>query len=83
MPLLRATLFASLLLGLASGALAQEGKGNAANDITPETPNRTLTGKERLGPKWSDEQRIDNCRVPLDKRGRKSRPDDCPNKPSS
>ena len=32
-----------------------------------------LTGKERLGPKWMDEQRIDNCKVPIDKRGTKPR----------
>jgi hypothetical protein len=36
-----------------------------------------LTGKERLGEKWKDEQRIDNCKVPLDKRGTKPRPDSC------
>jgi hypothetical protein len=28
--------------------------------------SKALTGKERLGPKWSDEQRIDNCNVPAD-----------------
>jgi hypothetical protein len=38
---------------------------------------KVLTGKERLGQKWMDEQRIDNCRVPLDKRGVKPRPDTC------
>jgi hypothetical protein len=83
MSLLRASLFASLLLGLAPGALSQERKANAVNDITTEMPRPGLTGKERLGPKWSDEQRIDNCHVPFDKRGRKSRPDNCPNVPSS
>jgi hypothetical protein len=36
-----------------------------------------LTGKERLGPKWTDDQRVDNCNVPIDKRGAKSRPDTC------
>jgi hypothetical protein len=41
------------------------------------------TGKERLGPKWSDEQRIDNCNVPVDKRGIKPRPSACANTPSS
>jgi hypothetical protein len=30
-----------------------------------------LTGKERLSKKWMDEQRIDNCNVPIDKRGTK------------
>ena len=33
------------------------------------------TLKERLSDKASDEQRVDNCRVPLDKRGSKTRPD--------
>jgi len=36
-----------------------------------------LTGKERLGEKWKDDQRVDNCRVPLEKRGTKVRPDSC------
>jgi hypothetical protein len=44
----------------------------------PSPPPEVLTGKERLGPKWTDEQRTDNCRVPLDKRGAKPRPDTCP-----
>jgi hypothetical protein len=35
------------------------------------------TGKERLGGKSTDEQRIDNCNVPLELRGPKPRPDDC------
>jgi hypothetical protein len=42
-----------------------------------------LTGKERLGPKWTDEQRIDNCNVPVDKRGTKPRPSGCAKTPSS
>jgi len=37
----------------------------------------TRTGKERLGVKASDEQRVDNCKVPLDLRGPKPRPDEC------
>jgi hypothetical protein len=32
------------------------------------------TAKERLGVKASDEQRVDNCKVPVDLRGPKSRP---------
>jgi hypothetical protein len=53
----------------------------------PPTPNaatqplnlpKVLTGKERLGKKWMDEQRIDNCKVPIDKRGTKPRPSICP-----
>jgi hypothetical protein len=45
--------------------------------------SRTLTGKERLGRKWSDEQRLDNCNVPIDKRGTKPRPDACESTPSN
>lgn len=36
-----------------------------------------LTGKERLGVKWKDEQRVDNCKVPPEKRGARPRPDSC------
>ena len=38
----------------------------------------TRTGKERLGGKASDEQRVDNCKVPQELRGPKPRTDDCP-----
>lgn len=41
-------------------------------------PSPSRTGKERLGGKWTDEQRLDNCKVPLDKRGTKPRPASCP-----
>ena len=41
-----------------------------------------LTGNERLGRKWMDEQRIDNCNVPVDKRGTRSRPGTCPHLPA-
>ena len=37
----------------------------------------TRTGKERLGGKASDEQRVDNCNVPLDRRGPTPRSDSC------
>jgi hypothetical protein len=47
----------------------------------PAEPTRT--GKERLGGKASDEQRIDNCKVPLELRGPKPRPDDCPDAASA
>jgi hypothetical protein len=35
------------------------------------------TAKERLGGKATDEQRVDNCKVPLELRGPKPRPDRC------
>jgi hypothetical protein len=46
----------------------------AGGDLQAE-PIRT--GKERLGGKASDEQRVDNCKVPPDLRGPKPRPDRC------
>jgi hypothetical protein len=52
----------------------------APPDAQP-SPHKVLTGKERLGQKWMDEQRIDNCRVPLEKRGAKPRPDTCSDGP--
>jgi hypothetical protein len=54
-----------------------------AGDRKPDDGRPALTGKERLGPKWTDEQRIDNCRVPIDKRGNRPRPSACPGAPSS
>ena len=48
----------------------------------PTVRPKVLTGKERLGPKWTDEQRIDNCKVPIDKRGSKPRPSICPDVPT-
>jgi hypothetical protein len=45
------------------------------------TSPATLTGKERLGKKWMDDQRIDNCNVPADKRGTKPRPSRLPGCP--
>jgi len=36
-----------------------------------------LTGKERLTGKAADQQRVNDCKVPPDKRGNSARPDDC------
>jgi hypothetical protein len=58
-----------------------------AQDRTPVDPKTapdtidSLTGKERLGRKWMDEQRIDNCKVPTDKQGAKPRSSACPHVP--
>jgi hypothetical protein len=57
-------------------ALAAPGATLRANDEASHVqPIRTA--KERLGSKASDEQRVDNCKVPLDRRGPKLRPDEC------
>ena len=50
------------------------GGHNAEKELQVE-PGRT--GKERLGNKASDEQRVDNCKVPIEQRGPKPRPDTC------
>ena len=63
----------TLLLLVASAAPGATPRANGeASHVQP-----TRTAKERLGGKASDEQRVDNCKVPLDQRGSKPRPDDC------
>jgi len=71
---------------LASPASAQD-RPPAGNDRAPVSgtaapspagSTELLTAKERLSEKWTDEQRVDNCKVPIDKRGPKPRPDTCP-----
>jgi hypothetical protein len=49
--------------------------GGAESEASHVQPIRTA--KERLGVKASDEQRVDNCKVPIELRGAKSRPDEC------
>jgi|HubBroStandDraft_4_1064222.scaffolds.fasta_scaffold2028210_1 hypothetical protein len=44
------------------------------SDESHDQPTRTA--KERLSVEASDEQRVDNCKVPLDRRGPKPRPDE-------
>jgi len=59
----------AVLLGLGVGIgplRSQEASGNAVK-----------SAKERLSDKASDEQRVNNCKVPVEKRGPKPRPD-CP-----
>ncbi|TSD84451.1 hypothetical protein FFK22_032510 [Mycobacterium sp. KBS0706] len=61
----------ALALG-GTGALAQ---GSPAGNPLKTGPQKT--GKERLGSKADDEQRVDNCKVPPERRGPKPRPDSC------
>ena len=51
------------------------GIGRAADEASDVGLIRTA--KERLGVKASDEQRVDDCKVPVELRGAKSRPDAC------
>jgi hypothetical protein len=81
-------LLAAVAAGGVPGALAQErasGDGDPAGALQPAPsaspfadPPAVRTGKERLGRKWMDEQRLDNCKVPADRRGTTPRPDACP-----
>jgi hypothetical protein len=70
-----------LLLSCASGV--QAGDNRPARGGAQTGSPASLTGKERLGPKWTDEQRIDNCNVPIERRGNKPRPSQCVNAPPS
>ena len=72
-------LIAALALALSSAVTY--GQPTASSDSVTRgatgVPGPVRTGKERLGDKWNDEQRIDNCKVPPDKRGTKPRPEAC------
>jgi hypothetical protein len=46
-----------------------------ATFVTAGSAESVKTSKERLSDKGSDEQRIDDCRVPSDRRGPVARPD--------
>ena len=61
--------------------IGQPNSGQAVGTVPPSNGAAGLTGKERLSEKWKDEQRIDNCKVPIDKRGAMARPDSCEHPP--
>jgi hypothetical protein len=74
----RGLLVSLLTIGLATSASAQNSLPVQTPQATsPAAVPMTLTGKERLGRKWTDEQRIDNCHVPIEKRGTRPRPSAC------
>ena len=69
-----------VLLAVTQGVAAQTAQpaAGAPTEASTAAPKRdALTLKERLGAKWKDEQRVDNCKVPPEKRGTKPRPDSC------
>ena len=66
------TLTPATSLATAAGEAAR-----AASHPSETGPPPVRTGKERLSGKAADEQRVDNCKVPLALRGSKPRPDDC------
>jgi hypothetical protein len=66
---------ASLVLAALLLAAAAQAQGTPPAEPDPNAEVKTL--KERLSDKASDEQRIDNCRVPPAQRGATPRPG-CP-----
>ena len=73
-----AILVLAVLLGFPGlPAAAQDSAGHRVPDAASKNSPAVLTGKERLGRKWMDEQRIDNCNVPVEKRGTKPRSATC------
>jgi hypothetical protein len=55
----------------------QASQADVASSAASSAASEPMTLKERLSDKASDEQRADNCKVPVDKRGAKVRPDSC------
>ena len=74
----------AFLATLAEGQTDSVREGALGPDqvMQPLDDSKPLTGKERLGSKWMDEQRVDNCKVPIEKRGTKPRPDTCSHAPT-
>jgi len=63
----------------AADALAQDQAPIGGDSKMAPNTIDSFTGKERLGRKWMDEQRIDNCKIPTDKQGARPRSSACPN----
>jgi len=78
-PMLLASLgqAAAMMLSAQLGLASPQGQARAEAEGEQIQVAPTRTGKERLGGKASDEQRVDNCKVPLELRGPSPRPDDC------
>ena len=71
-----------LLVGLAAAGLAIAEERNRTTNDPPVAPAALaaqpgLSAKERLSDKASDGQRVDDCKVPVNKRTR-PRPTACP-----
>ena len=72
------TMLASIMTLVVQAGLPSTAEGSRQESEAKQFQAEPIrTAKERLGGKASDEQRIDNCKVPLDLRGSKPRPDEC------
>ena len=75
------------LAGAFAFIAASAGADEPISTVAPATPTSSVrtpapvkTGKERLSSKASDEQRVDNCKVPQQLRGTTVRSDTCEGK---
>jgi len=68
---------AASLLALQIALAPAAGAAEAARESKDARTAPALTIKERLGSKASDDQRVNNCKVPIAQRGLKPRPEDC------
>jgi hypothetical protein len=75
-------LFTPVIILCFAGPAGAQNRAPVAAPASTQNAPATLTGKERLGRKLMDEQRIDNCNVPPDKRGSRPRPSGCPHTPT-
>src|SRR5262245_2602348 len=77
---LRAVAWTLLTLAASAAATARadgEASQTQAGQIEASQPQPTRTSKDGVGGQASDGHRLGNCKVPLDLRGPKRRPDDC------
>ena len=74
--------FSIILLAVAAGWSSIASSSISAGDLQSrylaQANPPAKTGKERLSGKAADRQRVNDCKVPLDKRGDKKRPAACP-----
>jgi hypothetical protein len=82
--MLKRIVTASIMAAFLSAPLGADETVPATAPSTPspteQAPAPVKTGKERLSSKASDEQRVDNCKVPPELRGAAVRSDACESK---
>jgi hypothetical protein len=72
-------IFAVLTVWIAVSAMPADAPPQRGIAMAAAT-SPAATGKERLGDKASDNQRVNDCRVPPEKRGPIQRPTECAQK---
>ena len=72
----------ALAVNLVGASMLMSSMLMSSQAAAQETRLETKTAKERSSRKWFDEQRVDNCRVPVEFRGTTPRPD-CPSEQTS